>query len=76
MAVHSIKKYKEALTLLPDIETILKILNLVEGSLTHYNHYMPAYKVLITTRDQKRVLEMYYRELVAVKNSKGLKVEN
>lgn len=75
MTIHNLKRYKESLSILPDVEAMLKIFTLTELALTHYAHYLPAYKVLSTVKDQKRMLEMHHRELLEIKNSKGKRIE-
>jgi hypothetical protein len=72
--VHNLKSYKESLALLPDIENILNVLSLTELALVNYIHYIPVYKVLCSTRDQKKLLEIHYKELLYIKNSKGKKI--
>lgn len=74
MSVHNLKSYRESLALLPDVEHILRVLILTEGALQNYTHYLPAYKVLCSARDQRKMLEIHYKELLAIKNSKGKKV--
>lgn len=74
MSVHNLKSYRESLALLPDVEHILRVLILTEGALKNHTHYLPAYKVLSAARDQRKMLEILYKELLAIKNSKGKKV--
>jgi hypothetical protein len=76
MSIYNIKKYKESLLLLPDIEIMLKILNLTEKTLSYYTHYLPAFRVLTVVKEQKIILNAYYKELSEIKKSKGKKVFN
>lgn len=74
MSVHSIKKYKEAITLLPDVRNIILILSTTEKYLNQFSHYIPAFKVLSSMRDQRKLLEMHKKELESIVDSKGKKV--
>lgn len=74
MSVHSFRKYKESLAILPDIEEMIKILALTEKALSFYSHYIPAYKVISTVKDQKTLLLGYQKELMQTKKNKGIKV--
>jgi uncharacterized protein YbcV (DUF1398 family) len=74
MSVHNLTSYKQSIVLLPEIQDIIKVLTLTEKALSHYNYYVPASKVLATIQDQKTILQIYEKELIEVKKSKGLKV--
>jgi len=70
---HDFKRYKESKIILPQLETILKILRLTESGLKHYNMYIPVAKVLVVVREQISILECHLTDLKKVKSSKGLK---
>jgi hypothetical protein len=73
---HDLNSYRKAKAILPQIEEMLHIFNLVERSLIHYESYTPAYKVLLTIHTQRKYLEYYYDVYKNIVKNKGLKNNN
>lgn len=70
---HDLKKYKESLAILPHLEAIIRVLNLTESALKHYNSYIPVIKILNSIRDQKALLEIHRIDYKKIKETKGRK---
>lgn len=69
--VHDFQKYKEAKVILPQINTILGILNLAEKTLNYYRNYIPVAKILYTIREQRIILQTYKEDFEKIKKTKG-----
>lgn len=62
----SLKDYREAKTILPDVINILRVVNLAIKALEFYKSYLPVMKMLNVLREQKTLLELHqskYKEV-------------
>lgn len=75
MSLHNLKNYKEAKAILPHIDAIIKVLNLTEKGLSHFNSFIPVARILKVIREEKSILESYKQEFEIVRKSKGKKIE-
>ena len=71
--MHNLKDYREAKIILPQLEAILRIVNLSIQGLSFYRAYMPVSVMLHTLKEQKIVLEIHrdrYKRIVDMKGKK------
>lgn len=69
--MHDLKKYREAKTILPHIEAILKVINLSIKSLSHFKSYLPVMRILVVMEEQKTLLEINQKKYAEIIKNKG-----
>lgn len=71
MSTHSLRELREAKTIGPHLEAILKVIMLSEKSLSHFKSYLPVVKILNVLAEQKTLLELHKKKYDAILKSKG-----
>lgn len=69
--VFNLKDYKEAKTVLPHINAVLKIINLSMMGLKMFKTYIPVAVILSTMNEQKVILEIYQQRYKKILDKKG-----
>lgn len=72
--VHSIKNFKNTKQLklqVTHLKAILKVVDLSIKGLTTFEVYVPVHTILITLREQKRILEAHLKQITNILDDKG-----
>lgn len=68
---HDLKAYREAKTILPHLNAILKVIDLSIRSLAHFKSYLPVMRILVAMEKEKTLLELNQKKYEAILKSKG-----
>lgn len=68
---YSLKDYREAKTVGPHLDAILKVLDLTSRSLHHFKTYLPVSKILKSIDEQRIVLEAHRVRYAQILKTKG-----
>lgn len=71
MANFDLKAYREAKTIGPHIDGILKVIYLNVRALSHFQSYLPVIKILKVMDEQKTLLELHKKHYDEILKTKG-----
>ena len=71
MENYDLKAYKKSKVYCEHLAQIIKVLNLTEKGLSHFQIYLPVQKILEVIKNEKRVLEIHYEKNKKIKETKG-----
>lgn len=73
MTTFNLRAYKEAKIMLPQLESILKIMNLSIAGFKLFKGFIPVAVVLSTLNEQKVVIEIHRDRFKRIVDNKGMR---